>query len=117
MFPLRVQANLFLELATGHDGGLLLVDNLAIIPSATSLDSLYNILGLFVRDFAKDDVTAIQPGRLDGRDEELGAVAVEKKICQRKLPGKSYEQIRVVKLTCWGQHWPWRAERGVSASA
>jgi hypothetical protein len=39
-----------------------------------TLDGLDNVETLL--DLAEDDVLAVQPGGLDGADEELGAVAV-----------------------------------------
>ena len=44
-----------------------------------SLDLLDNVQGLGISDLAEDDVLAIEPRGDNGGDEELGAVAREKK--------------------------------------
>lgn len=71
---------LLLEFAGVHDGGLgrdrgFLVQHLLfkIRQSFQALDDLHRFL---VRDFAKNDVLAIQPRGDDSGDEKLGAVAV-----------------------------------------
>jgi hypothetical protein len=46
--------------------------------SAASLDGLNHAVGLLVavRDLAEDDMAAVEPRGDDGRDEELGTIAV-----------------------------------------
>ena len=56
------------------DGGILGVADLARL-AARSLDGLDDPHRLVIRDFAKDDVLAVQPGGNNGGDEELRSVA------------------------------------------
>jgi len=44
--------------------------------TASSLESLDDVQGLFIGDLAEDDVLAIEPAGDDGSNEELRAVAV-----------------------------------------
>lgn len=79
-----------------------------------SLDLLDNVQGLSISDLAEDDVLAIEPRGDNGGDEELGAVAGKKKgmfsmALYVDQPGYKSETLR---LTCWGQRWPWTEDQG-----
>ena len=58
----------------GNDG-LLWVFGPAVAATG-GFDGFDNSKGLFVCDFAEDDVFAVEPAGDDGGDEELGAIAV-----------------------------------------
>ena len=71
--------------------------------AASSLDSLDDLHRLLVRDFAKDDVLAVQPAGDNGGDEKLRSVADG---IGKVSKGKMARQGNA-KLTCWGQRSPW----------
>ena len=74
MLPSTTAQASCLSLTSSSDGGGVLVLDAAIV-AASGLNGLDNALGLLVNDLAKDDVLAVEPGRHDSGDEELGAVA------------------------------------------
>lgn len=108
-----------LGLARVDDGGLLAVLDLAR-GRASGLKSADNLLGLLVGDLAKDDVAAIEPLSLDGGDEELGAVAAERRRLVRVWLTNKESKVQQEgfggRLTCWGQRWPWTASKARCAS-
>ena len=63
-----------LQLTGIPDDGLRAILDLARL-AASSLDGLDHLQRLTIRDFAKDDVLAVQPTGDNGGDEKLGSVA------------------------------------------
>lgn len=89
-----------LGLARVDDGGLLAVlDGTA--GRAGGLNGLDDTAALGIGDLAEDDVAAVQPAGDDGGDEELAAVAGERKKVNScvQLMVKGEAGIH----TCWGQ--------------
>ena len=66
-----------LMLAGIGNGGFLFVFDLTGA-AARGFDGFDNSKGLFVCDFAEDDVFAVEPAGDDGGDEELGAVTTRR---------------------------------------
>ena len=63
--------------STGVDDGRLLAVLHLTRAGSRSLESLDDVEGFLVSDFAEDDVLAIEPISDDGGDEELRAVAID----------------------------------------
>jgi hypothetical protein len=61
--------------AVKNGGTLAVLD--AAVAGASGLDGADNVHRLIVSNLAENDVAAVQPRGNDGRDEELGAVAME----------------------------------------
>ena len=60
------------------------------------LDLLDNLLPLFVRNLAEDDVAAVEPGGDDGGDEELGAVGVGAGVGHAEEEGLAVLELEVL---------------------
>ena len=69
-----------------NDGGTLAVLD-ATVAGASGLDGADNVHGLLVSNLAENDVAAVQPRGNDGRDEKLGAVAVESRLVSNEEEG------------------------------
>lgn len=98
-----------LECTTVGDGGLRVMLDGATA-GTNSLESLHNIHTRLVSHLAENDVAAVQPRGNHGGDKELGTVAMWM-LASDKVDGKC------MILTCWGQRWPWKADRACRASA
>ncbi len=70
--------------------------------AASSFDGLDDLHRLRIRNFAEDDVLAVQPTGDDGGDEKLRSVANR----NRDVSESSIAQERNAELTCWDQRSP-----------
>lgn len=100
--------------AAVHDRGRRVRVPHPAVLAAARLNAADHLHRLRVLDLAEHDVLAVQPASDDSGDEELRAVAVKymstshQDMRLRHQWGKHKEKCL---LTCWAQHWPWRADR------